>query len=169
MEPFGKCSSFLLLMTSMPHFSIPGIPRRIPSVSFATTAVTLIGFPMYSVFNLTSPTMDMLVSPSPSVAVLMFVGCRVNPRLCTRSAFTMHSAVQPVSHVRSSLFETPVLLFVISTGKAGDGLTFTLRLAAPVVSSLHVQPQLQSILAHLIFTDFIEILDSLRLSSCKLS
>ena len=41
MEPFGKCSSFLLLMTSMPHFSIPGIPRRIPSVSFATTAVDL--------------------------------------------------------------------------------------------------------------------------------
>ena len=71
----------------------------------------------------------------------------------------MHSAVQPVSHVRLSCFETLVLSFVIFTGKAGDWLTFTLRLAIPVVSPLHVQPQVQSILAHLIFTDFIEMLE----------
>ena len=76
--------------------------------------------------------------------------------------------MQPVSHVRSSPLETPVSLFVICTGKAGDGLTLTLRLVEPVVSSLQVQPHLQSTLLHLIFTDFMEMLESLGDSSCML-
>ena len=72
--PFGKCNSFLLLMRSMPQISMPGMPRRIPSASFVTTAFMLIGFPMKLVSMSTSPSMVMSVSPSPSVADRMFVG-----------------------------------------------------------------------------------------------
>ena len=85
----------------------------------------------------------------------------------------MHSAVQPESQVKSSFLEAPVLSFVISTGKAGDALTHTLRLAIPMDSFLLVlqqlQPQPQSILAFLTFTDFMVMLElSLSDSSSKL-
>ena len=50
---------------------------------------------------------------------------------------------------------------------AGDTLTFTLRLFTSVlVILLHVQPQLQLILALLIFTDFIAMSGSLGAMSC---
>merc|ERR1712237_270030 len=97
--------------------------------------------------------------------VIYSFGCIGKPRPRTSSAFTMHSAVQPVSHVRSSPLETPVRLFVSSTGKAGDRLTLTLRLVGSEGSSLQVQPHLQSTLLHLIFIDFMEIVESVGDSS----
>ena len=69
--------------------------------------------------------MVMGVSPSPSVADWTFVGVMGNPRSFAKSLFTMPSAVQPESRVRSSSFDRLVLLS--SIGTAGLGRTCTLR------------------------------------------
>ena len=73
----------------------------------------------------------------------------------------MHSAVQPESQVKSSFLET--LSVVISTGKAGDALTHTLRLAILsgtfLLVSWHLQLQSQSTLAFFTFTDFMAMVE----------
>ena len=75
----------------------------IPSASFVTTALMFIVFPMKDEFMDVSPSMVICVSPSPSLAVLTFVGVMGRPRLSQKSLFTTLSAVHPESRTRSSL------------------------------------------------------------------
>ena len=76
-----------------------------------------------------SPSMVNGVSPSPSLAVLTFVGVMGRPILSQKPLLTTLSAVHPESRMRSSFadFDGSWLL-VTSTGRDGEGLTLTLLL-----------------------------------------
>ena len=84
-----------------------------------------------------SPSMVNGVSPSPSLAVLTFVGVMGRPILSQKSLLTTPSAVHPESRMRSSFadFDGSWLL-VTSTGRDGEGLMLSLLLVMVEVCRL---------------------------------
>ena len=129
MAPFLKCSWPLLLIMSMPHCSRPGIPKMRSSISSATTALILILFPRYEVFIVVSHLMVREVAPSPSLALVMFVGDMGRPIFLHRAVLAAHAEVHPVSRMRSSLEDSDLSWsLVITTDSDGDGQHLTLLL-----------------------------------------